>query len=136
MSDRPVTAKLGIRSGFSVRLIAPPTNCAALLGPMPADAALHSGGAGPFDAVILFVPTTETLTTHSADALAALKAGGLLWLAYPKKTGAIASDMTRERAWEAFAALEFRPVSQIAIDETWSALRFRPVADVKSAGAR
>jgi hypothetical protein len=135
MSDRPVAAKLGIRSGFSVRLIAPPTDCAALLGPMPTDATLHSGGAGPFDAVILFVPTTETLTTHSANAVAALKPGGLLWLAYPKKTGAIASDMTRERAWEAFAALEIRPVSQIAIDETWSALRFRPVADVKSRGA-
>lgn len=133
MSDKTVAAKLGIKPGHSVRLIAQPENHESLLGPMPADAATHAEGKGPFDAVMVFVPTSATLTTHSAVAIAALKPGGLLWLAYPKKTGGLASDMYRERAWEAFSAQDFRPVSQIAIDATWSALRFRPTADVRSA---
>ncbi len=132
MSGKSVAAKLGLKLGHAVRLIAPPAEVEALLGEMPDDSNLATDGDGPFDAVILFVPTTATLTTYSAEAIAALKPGGLLWLAYPKKTGAIASDMSRERAWEAFAALDWRPVSQIAIDDTWSALRFRPLADVKS----
>jgi hypothetical protein len=132
MSEKPIADKLRIRKGYSVRLIAPPEDCEALLGPMPTDVAIVADGNGPFDTVILFVPSTTTLTTHSSKAISVLKMSGLLWLAYPKKTGAIASDMSRERAWEAFAALDWRPVSQIAIDDTWSALRFRPLADVKS----
>src|SRR5882724_4671028 len=110
MVEKPVAAKLGLKPGFSVRLFAPAADWPALLGPMPADATVHSDGTGPFDAAIVFVPTTATLTTHSAAAIAALKPGGLLWLAYPKKTGAVASDMSRERGWEAFSALDWRPV--------------------------
>jgi hypothetical protein len=132
MSDRPVATKLGLKPGFSARLFAPAADWPALLGPMPVDVTVHQDGNGPFDAVIVFVPTTATLTTHSAAAIAALKPGGLMWLAYPKKTGTILSDMTRERAWEAFTHLDWRPVSQIALDDTWSALRFRPAADAKS----
>ena len=131
MSGKPVAAKLGIKPGHSVHLIAPPDGYEALLGTAVVDAVAGAKG-GPFDAVILFIPTSATLTTHSAKAIAALKPGGLMWLAYPKKTGAMASDMYRERAWEAFSAFDWRPVSQIAIDDTWSALRFRPIADVKS----
>lgn len=132
MSDKTVAAKLGIRPGVSVRLFAQPADLETLLGPMPTDAATHVDGKGPFDTVVVFVPTSATLTTYSAAAVAALKPGGLLWLAYPKKTGTLASDMYRERAWEAFATQDWRPVTQIAIDETWSALRFRPAVDVKS----
>jgi len=133
MTGKTVAAKLGLKLGYRILLIAPPPDGAALMGPLPGDAALATEGDGPFDAVIVFVPTSATLTTHSARAIAALKPGGLLWLAYPKKTGAVQSDMHRERAWEAFSALDWRPVSQVAIDDTWSALRFRPVADVRSA---
>jgi hypothetical protein len=135
MSDKPVAAKLGIRSGFSVRLIAPPTDSTTLLGSMPADVVVQSGGHGPFDAVILVVQTTETLTAHSAEAVGGLKPDGLLGLAYPKKTGAVASDISCERAWEAFAVQNFRPVSRIAIDNAWSAMRFRLRPDVKSSRA-
>jgi hypothetical protein len=133
MSGKPVAAKLGIKAGHTVLLIAAPPEAEALLGPMPADASVTTEGQRPCDAVIVFVPTSATLTAHSERAIAAVKTGGLLWLAYPKKTGGIASDMQRERAWEAFAHLDWRPVSQIALDDTWSALRFRPVADLKAA---
>ena len=132
MSGKPVAAKLGIRLGFSVRLFAPPQDWQALLGPIPTDSHVSTDGKGPFDAVIVFVPTSATLRTQSEAAIASTKKGGLLWLAYPKKTGAIQSDMYRELAWEAFSALAWRPVSQVALDDTWSALRFRPTADVKS----
>jgi hypothetical protein len=43
----------------------------------------------------------------------------------------VESDLSREEVWAAMEATGWRPVSQIAIDETWSALRFRPVEDVK-----
>ncbi|WP_298200081.1 hypothetical protein [Novosphingobium sp.] len=64
-----------------------------------------------------------------AEAIAALAPdyapGGHLWLCYPKKSGAIRTDLTRDRGWEAVLARGFLPVSQIALDGDWSALRFR-----------
>ena len=49
-----------------------------------------------------------------------------------KKTGAIASDLSRDVVWKRMTGTGLRPVTQIAIDETWSALRFRPEEMVKS----
>ena len=42
------------------------------------------------------------------------------------------TDITRDRGWEPVTAGGLRPVTQIAIDETWSALRWRPIELVKS----
>ena len=61
----------------------------------------------------------------------AVKAGGLLWFTYPKKTAKIKADITRDTGWESVRAAGWRPVTQIAIDETWSALRLRPESEVK-----
>lgn len=49
---------------------------------------------------------------------------GLIWLAYPKLTSKIKSDINRDNLWPAFETYNLRPVSLIAIDETWSAMRF------------
>ena len=62
-----------------------------------------------------------------------LKPDGLFWLSYPKKTSTIAADLSRVEGWDVLDAAGWRPVSQIAIDATWSALRFRPRDAVRSA---
>jgi hypothetical protein len=51
-----------------------------------------------------------------------------------KKTSNITTDITRDIVWEEVMMMNagIRPVTQIAVDETWSALRFRPTSDVKS----
>jgi hypothetical protein len=58
----------------------------------------------------------------------------LFWLSSPKKTGKIASDLSRDIVWELMKVMDtgLRPVTQISIDETWSALRFRPTEKVGS----
>ena len=51
--------------------------------------------------------------------------GERLWLCYPKKSGAIVTDIDRDRGWNALAEQGFIGVAQISLDQTWSALRFR-----------
>jgi hypothetical protein len=51
---------------------------------------------------------------------------GLLWLAYPKMSSGIKTDINRDRLWDAVKPSGWRPVRQVALDDTWSALRFRP----------
>lgn len=78
-----------------------------------------------FDAVQVFVTTKAELDVLAPQAIAALKPDGLLWIAYPKKSSAIKSDLTRDYGWETIAALGYEGVRLVAIDDTWSSLRFR-----------
>jgi hypothetical protein len=84
------------------------------------------------DFVQVFVKDQAAVDRHAATALRWLSPAGLLWFTYPKKTGAIKSDITRDHGWEALYEAGWRPVTQIAIDQTWSALRFRPASEVKA----
>ncbi|MBJ6117769.1 YdeI/OmpD-associated family protein [Pontibacter sp. BT310] len=82
-----------------------------------------------FDVVQLFVTTKAELDTLGPQAVRALKPGGMLWIAYPKKSSGIKSDLTRDHGWATIKGLGYEGVRQIAIDETWSSLRFKHVAE-------
>ena len=54
----------------------------------------------------------------------------LFWACYPKGGGRIKSDLKRDLVWVCLELIGLRPVTQIALNETWSALRGRPHAEV------
>jgi hypothetical protein len=81
---------------------------------------------GTYEFVQLFVKNSEEYNDLSLTAFEAVEYDGLLWISYPKKSGAIKSDLTRDVLWEMTKGTGYRPVTQISIDDTWSALRFRP----------
>ena len=64
--------------------------------------------------------------TMAPSALSAVVDNGLLWFAYPKKSGPLQSDLSRDSGWEPLFAAGFDSVAQISIDETWTGFRFRP----------
>ncbi|MEL7001467.1 MAG: YdeI/OmpD-associated family protein [Bacteroidota bacterium] len=57
---------------------------------------------------------------------------GLVWLAYPKKSSSIKSDLSRDSLWDVLKPQGYRPVSMVSLDETWSAMRFKLEEQVKS----
>ncbi len=85
---------------------------------------------GAFDFVHLFVRSVAELEERAPMALGAVKYDGLLWISYPKKSGPIKTDITRDVGWDVVREAGLRPVAQISVDETWSALRFRPAERV------
>ena len=123
--------KLGIKPGHRLLIMKAPEGYLRELAPLPGGPAVETNGQGPFDYVQLFVDKKGDIDANASKAIQALKPGGLLWFSYPKKSSAIKTDISRDVGWEAVYAAGFRPVTQIAIDATWSALRFRPRADVK-----
>jgi hypothetical protein len=56
----------------------------------------------------------------------------VLWLAYPKKSSGVKTDLSRDAGWPPLEAADFLPVTQISLDETWSALRFRRRSEIKT----
>jgi hypothetical protein len=71
------------------------------------------------------VQSVAEVALRLEQALPLYRRGQRLWFAYPKKTGAIRTDITRDHGWTPLAEAGLIPVTQVAIDDTWSALRFR-----------
>lgn len=78
-----------------------------------------------YDAVILFVTDQTQLNRDIKSTLTALQNDALLWISYPKKSSKVKADISRDYGWDALTEAGYIPVTQIAIDQTWSALRFR-----------
>lgn len=81
------------------------------------------------DALLLFVNNraeAEALAPGAVAAVAGVKPEGILWVAYPKGSSKVKTDVNRDTLWPIIQAHGWRPVRQVAIDEIWSALRFRP----------
>lgn len=110
--------KLGYKPGAVGVALARPPELASVID-------LPDAAVAPVDLIITFVRDVADVGSRLAEALPHYRRGGWLWFAYPKKTGSIRTDITRDHGWAALAAHDLLPVTQIAIDNTWSALRFR-----------
>lgn len=122
--------RLVIRPGNTVLLLRAPEGIEALLEPLPEKAQIRRQARGTFDVVIAFLANQAELDAHAVKALSMVKPGGVAWLVYPKKTGAIKTDVTRDKGWDGVYAAGWRPVAQVAVNETWSATRWRPADQV------
>jgi hypothetical protein len=80
---------------------------------------------GTFDFVLAFAHSQEELNTLVPKILLTLKDATIFWVAYPKKSSKIKSDLNRDQGWQILHEAGYEGVSLIAIDETWSAMRFR-----------
>lgn len=85
---------------------------------------------GSLDFMMFFVKSLAELDERGPQAMALVKYDALAWLAYPKKTSKIKTDIDRDNAWAKMRTWGFAGVAMVAIDETWSAMRYRPAERV------
>lgn len=132
MTQSQLIKKLGLRSGMRAALLNPPPGYVESLGELPEGVRFSSQPETEYDFVQVFIKDSEEYARLIPVARAAIRYDGMLWICYPKKTGNIPSDLSRDVVWKRMTGTGLRPVTQIAIDETWSGLRFRPEELVKS----
>lgn len=131
MADSPLAKRLGIKPGQRVLVMNAPESYWELLGDLPDGVDLKTSPDGEFDVVQLFVRSKQDVDHHAPQAMEALKPGGMLWFAFPKKTSGIKTDVSRDTGWDVVRAADMEAIATISIDDTWSGIRFRPSADVK-----
>lgn len=85
---------------------------------------------GPVDVLLVFVKDKEDISMSVDQAISSLGPKGVLWFAYPKKSSGIKTDISRDSGWAPLTQNKFVPVTQVAIDDTWSALRFKPIDQI------
>ena len=121
---RTVLEKLGYRSGMAGRLDGLPEALAPLFGEVePGEPPVWIAGV---------CPDAAGVREAAARLLPLYREGGHLWLLYPKASGAIRTDITRDRGWEPVHDAGFLPVAQVAVDADWSALRFRRRGEIRT----
>jgi hypothetical protein len=77
------------------------------------------------DFALVFAISQKQLKDILSDVLPALHADAKLWIAYPKLTSKIASDLSRDANWDCVTKQGFETVRSIALDNVWTALRFK-----------
>jgi hypothetical protein len=126
MKATDLTQKLQIHAGQKLLILNAPEGYLYKLGALPEGVIVSQTPEEAFDFVQLFVKSIAELEENGPIAIQAVKYDGLLWICYPKQTSGIKTDINRDTGWRVIQKAGLRPVTQIAIDETWSALRFRP----------
>jgi hypothetical protein len=77
------------------------------------------------DWILLFARDRAALERSIGAAAAALDDPGILWLAYPKGSSKIQTDLTRDAGWESVSAADLMWLGLVSIDATWSAFSLR-----------
>jgi len=85
-----------------------------------------------YDFALLFANNSKALNDSLPEVLNKVIREGIIWIAYPKKSANISTDLDRDKGWDILNEVYYRVVSQVAIDDNWSALRIKPLDAVKS----
>ena len=123
-SGTPLVKKLGIKEGFRVELVNAPENFQAELGELPADVKFMKSTTKSLDLILFFVLSERALAKDFAKLAARLTSNGMIWIAWPKKSSGVATDLTFERVQRIGLDAGLVDVKICAIDDTWSGLKF------------
>jgi hypothetical protein len=102
--------------------VAAPSSFAETLGPLPEGA--RTTRSGTVDIAILFVKRSSELSKKFGVLRDRLETNGMLWIAWPKKSSGVESDLDENRVRELGLSLGLVDVKVCAIDDTWSGLKF------------
>lgn len=123
---KSILEKLGWRPGSASQIFQCPEDVLPLLLP------IETCGRDQLDWQLRFVMDSHAITNVASAASQSYGHGGHLWMAYPKLSGSIRSDINRDKGWDPLLVRDFLPVTLIAINADWSALRFRHRTEIKT----
>lgn len=121
-SGTPLARKLGVTAGAAVLLDGAPE--AFTLGEVPPDVTVHRrAGRRAYEVIVCFCPTTARLRTRWPALHSRTTAAGALWIAWPKRSSRLHTDLDENGVREFALANGRVDVKVCAIDDTWSGLK-------------
>ena len=123
-SGTPLPKKLGIKDGSRVAFINPPKDFARELGELPQNAEIVTRVTKPLDIILLFVLNERALLRDFEKLAKKLASNGMIWVAWPKKSSGVATDLSFDRVQRIGLDSGLVDVKICAIDDVWSGLKF------------
>ncbi len=123
-SSTPLAKKLGIKEGSRVALVNAPDDFETTLGELPNDVDLVKRINNSIDIILFFVTSERKLVRDFARLAKKLVSNGMIWIAWPKKSSGVATDLTFANVQRIGLDAGLVDVKICAVDETWSGLKF------------
>jgi len=121
-SGTPLPRKLGLKSGMRFVALNAPPELDVLLARAPELERLAR--VTSFDCALAFATTERVLAGLFPKLLPRLVDAGMIWIAWPKKTSDVVTELTENAVRRAGLAAGLVDVKVCAIDATWSGLKF------------
>jgi hypothetical protein len=122
-SGTPLAKKLGIKPGQRVAFPSAPDGFSELLGELPDGVYVKPRARYPLDVIVFFTTGRAELERRLPALRRAMDPAAGLWIAWPKRTSGVETDMTEDAARELGLANKLVDNKVCAIDDTWSGLR-------------
>ena len=122
-SGTPLAKKLGIKDGSRLTLVRAPDGFESLLSPIPSGVRISRRIGSGADVIVAFQTSRSRLEAGIGRLRAGIHDAGGLWIAWPKRTSGVATDITEDVVREIALANGLVDNKVCAIDATWSGLR-------------
>lgn len=76
------------------------------------------------DFALVFAVSENQLNCILKDVMPSLKEDSKFWVAYPKSTSKISTDLNRERSWNRLTSEGYESLDRVELDHVWSAMLF------------
>ena len=123
-SGTPLAKKLGIKEGTRIALVNAPKDFQSELGELPDGVKFLKPSTKSLDLILFFVLSERVLASGFAKLADRLTSNGMIWIAWPKKSSGVATDLSFERVQRIGLDAGLVDVKICAVDETWSGLKF------------
>ena len=123
-SSTPLTKKLGIKEGSRIGLVNAPKGFQSELGELPENAEFVARLKNSLDIILFFVLTQRELARDFSKLAKKLVADGMIWIAWPKKSSGVTTDLSFESVQRIGLDAGLVDVKICAVDDTWSGLKF------------
>jgi len=123
-SGTPLPKKLGIKDAFRVALLHVPEDVTAELRDALANCKTVKLAGGSLDFIFLFVRSRAQLEREVMGALKALAPAGMLWIAWPKKSSGVTTDLDENIVRETGLGASLVDIKVCAVTDVWSGLKF------------
>jgi hypothetical protein len=123
-SGTPLPRKLGIKPGHRLLLLAAPEGFeGGTLTDLPAGVIVGRTARGSADVIVAFFDRRAELERRMPALRALMEPAAGLWIAWPKRSSGVATDLTEDVVRELALANRLVDNKVAAIDATWSGLR-------------
>ncbi|HEX5026667.1 MAG TPA: hypothetical protein VFV68_15410 [Agriterribacter sp.] len=131
-SGTPLAKKLGIKAGFTVRLVHEPPYYFELFTDIPEDVKFLTEKKTKKNLVHYFTKKSSELNSDIIALRHEIHPNGMIWISWPKKASKIVTDLTEDVVRALALSNGLVDIKVCAVDETWSGLKLViPVKDRK-----
>lgn len=82
------------------------------------------------DFALIFAVSENQLNSILSDIAPALKTETRLWVAHPKTTSKISTDLNRDSSWSSLFNMGYETLETVSLDHVWQAISFNKVEEV------